>query len=58
MTQLSNLPVHSPAHRRSSSSSSSRPGKPWPGLGKKVEILKLPKVAVDEIGKGLEKVQL
>lgn len=57
MTQLSNLPVRAPAHRRSSSSSS-RHGKPWPGLGKKVGVLKLPKAGVDEIGEGLDKVQL
>ncbi|KAK8847552.1 hypothetical protein IAR55_005411 [Kwoniella newhampshirensis] len=58
MTSLSSLPSRpNLAHR---SSSSSRGGKPWPGLGKKVEVLVLPKPreGVDKAMDGLQKVTI
>ncbi|WVQ79908.1 hypothetical protein IAT38_002008 [Cryptococcus sp. DSM 104549] len=59
MTSLSQLPVRPAVHHRSSSASN-RSGKPWPGLGKKVEVLKLPKAPgeVDKVGEKLESVRI
>ncbi|TYJ53068.1 hypothetical protein B9479_006300 [Cryptococcus floricola] len=61
MQSLSSLPPQRRQfiHRRSSSSASSKNGKPWPGLGEKVDVLRIPQSnGVQEIRARLGEVEI
>ncbi|WVQ75824.1 hypothetical protein IAR50_005457 [Cryptococcus sp. DSM 104548] len=61
MQSLSSLPPQRREfiHRRSSSSASSKNGKPWPGLGERIDVLKVPRGdGVQEVGAKIQEVKI